>query len=389
MSAAPPSTARVDLAITGMTCASCAARIERRLNSSTASTPRSTTPPRQATVRYDAGVAVDDARRRGRGGRLRAPAVPSTAPAAAGRGRRRPRRCGAGSSPARCSPCPSLLMAMVPALQFDDWQWLSLLAGHAGRLWGGWPFHRAAWANLRHAHRDDGHAHLARHARRLGWSLYALFLGDAGEPMRMAFELTAGDGADEIYLEVAGGRHHVHPRRALLRGPRQAPGRRGAAGAARAGRQGRRASSARRRRAPRAGRAARRRRPVRRAPGREGRHRRRRRGRARRPSTLRCSPARPCRSRSARATRSPARPSTPAAGSSCAPPGSAPTPQLAQIARLVERGPDRQGPGAAPGRPGLGRVRPGRDRARRRHAGLLARRRRERDGRRSPPRSPC
>ena len=97
-------------------------------------------------------------------------------------------------------------MSMIPALQFDNWQWLSLQLATPVVLWGGWPFHRAAWANLRHgAATMDTLISLGTLSAWL-WSMYALFLGDAGMPgMRMQFELIpqAGGGASQIYLETA------------------------------------------------------------------------------------------------------------------------------------------------------------------------------------------
>jgi Cu+-exporting ATPase len=99
-----------------------------------------------------------------------------------------------------------LLIAMIPALQFDNWQWLSLQLATPVVLWGAWPFHRAAWANLKHATATmDTLISLGVLAAWL-WSLYALFIGDAGmNDMRMEFNLIpkAGAGGDEIYLETA------------------------------------------------------------------------------------------------------------------------------------------------------------------------------------------
>src|SRR5919202_6975968 len=74
---------------------------------------------------------------------------------------------------------PVLLLAMIPALQFDDWQWVSLALATPVVLWGAWPFHRAAWAGLRHAAATmDTLVSLGVLAAWL-WSLYALFFGDA------------------------------------------------------------------------------------------------------------------------------------------------------------------------------------------------------------------
>jgi Cu+-exporting ATPase len=94
---------------------------------------------------------------------------------------------------------------MIPALQFENWQWLILGLATPVILWGAWPFHRAAWANLRHGTATmDTLVSLGTLAAWL-WSLYALFLGDAGmSGLRMTFELIPqnGEGTDHIFLEV-------------------------------------------------------------------------------------------------------------------------------------------------------------------------------------------
>ncbi len=95
---------------------------------------------------------------------------------------------------------------MIPALQFDNWQWLSLTLASPVVVWGAWPFHRAAWANARHgAATMDTLISLGVLAA-FAWSLYALFIGNAGMPgMRMQFTLLPSAGGDDIYLEVAAG----------------------------------------------------------------------------------------------------------------------------------------------------------------------------------------
>jgi P-type Cu+ transporter len=102
---------------------------------------------------------------------------------------------------------PVLLMSMIPALQFDNWQWLSLNLVTPVVLWGAWPFHQAAWQNLKHGTATmDTLISIGTLAAWL-WSLYALFIGDAGmNDMRMSFDLIpkSGEGADQIYLETAG-----------------------------------------------------------------------------------------------------------------------------------------------------------------------------------------
>lgn len=103
---------------------------------------------------------------------------------------------------------PVIAMAMVPALQFENWQWLSLTLAAPVVVWGAWPFHRAAWTNLRHGAATMDTLISMGTIAAFGWSLYALFFGDAGMAgMKMPFEFTVskGSGADEIYLEVAAG----------------------------------------------------------------------------------------------------------------------------------------------------------------------------------------
>ncbi|MGW1841889.1 heavy metal translocating P-type ATPase, partial [Streptomyces sp. NPDC001966] len=103
---------------------------------------------------------------------------------------------------------PVVLLAMVPALQFDNWQWLSLTLAAPVVVWGALPFHRATWTNLRHgAATMDTLVSIGTLAA-FGWSLWALFLGDAGMTgMRHGFDFTVSrDGASStIYLEVAAG----------------------------------------------------------------------------------------------------------------------------------------------------------------------------------------
>ncbi len=99
-------------------------------------------------------------------------------------------------------------MAMVPALQFTYWQWLSLALAAPVVVWGAWPFHRAAWANLRHGSATMDTLISMGTLAALGWSVYALFWGTAGMPgMKHAFELTIArtDGTGNIYLEAAAG----------------------------------------------------------------------------------------------------------------------------------------------------------------------------------------
>nr|WP_316297747.1 copper-translocating P-type ATPase [Clavibacter michiganensis] len=101
---------------------------------------------------------------------------------------------------------PVFLMAMVPALQFRDWQWLSLALAAPVAVWGAWPFHRSAAVSARHGGVGMDTLVSIGVAAAFLWSLYALFLGDAGRPgMRMTLSLVTepGGGSGDVYLEVA------------------------------------------------------------------------------------------------------------------------------------------------------------------------------------------
>ncbi|TLF64725.1 copper-translocating P-type ATPase [Nocardia asteroides NBRC 15531] len=103
---------------------------------------------------------------------------------------------------------PVIAMAMIAALQFTNWQWLSLTLAAPVVIWGALPFHRAAWTNLRHATATMDTLISIGTLAALGWSVYALFWGTAGTPgMTHPFELTIAreGGAGNIYLEVAAG----------------------------------------------------------------------------------------------------------------------------------------------------------------------------------------
>ncbi|MDE3131235.1 MAG: copper-translocating P-type ATPase [Acidobacteriota bacterium] len=203
----------IELPITGMTCASCAARIERKLNrlDGVAATVNYAT--EKAAVDYDPALTQpDDLLGAVKGAGYRA-VLPAREPER-GAGDHRHHDLSEDQATtlrrrltiSAALSFPVLLMAMVPALQFDNWQWLSLTLASPVVVWGAWPFHKAAWQNATHATATmDTLISIGVLAAWL-WSLYALFLGGAGTPeMRMPFELIPQDttGANHIYLEVA------------------------------------------------------------------------------------------------------------------------------------------------------------------------------------------
>ena len=213
-STAEPMTTDVQLDIGGMTCASCAARIEKRLNKldGVTASVNYTTEKAKITVTdstltpQDLIAQVESA---GYTANVPRPAVPGSTsdaaitelddPTSALRHR---------LVTSAILAFPVVLLAMVPTLQFDAWQWLSLTLAAPVVTWGAWPFHRAAWSNLRHGTATMDTLISVGTLAAFGWSLYALFLGEAGDPsMRHGFSFTPerGMGSRQIYFEVAAG----------------------------------------------------------------------------------------------------------------------------------------------------------------------------------------
>ncbi|MDQ0961654.1 Cu+-exporting ATPase [Streptomyces sp. B4I13] len=207
--AAPPS--EVELLIGGMTCASCAARVEKKLNRMDGVAATVNYATEKARISYPAGVEVADliATVVKTGYTAEEPA-PEPAPQDAGDVPRDPELTDLRHRllVTVLLAAPVVLLAMVPSFQFDNWQWLSLTLAAPAVVWGGAPLHKAAWTNLRHGAATMDTLVSVGTLAALGWSLWALFFGDAGMPgMRHPFELTVSrtEGASTIYLEVAAG----------------------------------------------------------------------------------------------------------------------------------------------------------------------------------------
>jgi len=197
----------IELEISGMTCASCANRIERKLNKLDGVVATVNYATEKAKVTFpetllpaDLVTTVEQA---GYGAR-----VPSDVPDPEAE----------PDDPARslrerllisiALTVPVIAMAMITPLQVDNWQWLSLTLAAPVVVWGAWPFHRAAWTNLRHGTSTMDTLISLGTLAALGWSVYALFWGTAGTPgMTHPFEFTVErtDGAGNIYLEAAAG----------------------------------------------------------------------------------------------------------------------------------------------------------------------------------------
>ena len=206
-----------NLAIGGMTCASCANRIEKKLNrldGVTASVNYATEKAHiEAPEGFDLQLLIEVVEQTGYTAELPPPpqsaAVTSTSSNTSGDEPdpelRSLRQRLIGSI---WLSVPVIAVAMIPALQFEYWQWFSLTLAAPVVVWAGWPFHRAAWVNIRHgAVTMDTLISVGTGAAFL-WSLYALFFGHAGMPgMTHGFDFTLqhSDGAGNIYLEAAAG----------------------------------------------------------------------------------------------------------------------------------------------------------------------------------------
>ena len=196
----------IELEIGGMTCASCAMRIEKKLNNLDGVTATVNYATEKATVTAPAGYGpqalIAEVEKTGYTAWLQK------------------RETGQKNEDTELASLrhrlvvatvlatPVILMAMIPAWQFRHWQWVSLILAAPVIVWAGRPFHAAAWANLKHGAATMDTLVSVGTLSAFLWSVYALFFGTAGEPgMRHHFELTAtrSDGAANIYLEVAAG----------------------------------------------------------------------------------------------------------------------------------------------------------------------------------------
>jgi Cu+-exporting ATPase len=199
----------VELVIGGMTCASCATRIEKKLNKIEGVTATVNYATEKARVVFPDTVTTTDLLETvERTGYTATLPVTQTEAVAAG-------EPGDPTSALRhrllvsvALALPVVVLAMVPAWQFRYWQWASLVLAAPVVVWGGWQFHRAAWTNLRHGQTTMDTLVSVGTLAAFGWSLYALFLGTAGTPGMthpFRFTLERSDGAGNIYLEAAAG----------------------------------------------------------------------------------------------------------------------------------------------------------------------------------------
>lgn len=205
----------IDLDLMGMTCASCANRIERKLNKLPGVTALVNYATEQAHVEFEQSVTPDELVETVRAaGYDAAPIVPA-GPDDAGTADAAPSRAEAELVSLRqrlmisaLLTIPVIAVAMVPAWQFTYWQWFSLTLAAPVVVWGAFPFHKAAWTNLKHGAATMDTLVSVGTLAAFGWSIYALFWGTAGIPgltHGFTFIASRGDGASHIYLEAAAG----------------------------------------------------------------------------------------------------------------------------------------------------------------------------------------
>jgi Cu+-exporting ATPase len=205
-------TRTLELSIGGMTCASCAARVEKKLNKLDGVMATVNYATERAKVTYSEAVSPETLVQT-----VEATGYTATVPASTaslsvpGFETIDPGDKETANLRQRLLICialtlPVLVLSMIPAAQFTNWQWLSLTLASPVVIWGALPFHTAAWTNARHGAATMDTLISVGVLAAYTWSLYALFLGDAGMPgirMDFTFVPSMGGGHDEIYLEVA------------------------------------------------------------------------------------------------------------------------------------------------------------------------------------------
>ncbi|NDK32828.1 heavy metal translocating P-type ATPase, partial [Nesterenkonia haasae] len=204
----------VELQIGGMTCASCANRIEKKLNKLEGVEASVNYATEKANVTapegYDPGLLIAEVEKTGYTAELPTPQGSKTSDSEEGESGEdaeirvlKQRLIGAA-----VLSVPVIAMAMIPALQFDYWGFASLVLAAPVVVWAGWPFHKAAWANFKHGAATMDTLISVGTSAALIWSIVALFFGTAGQPgVVHPFELTISrtDGLGHIYLEVGAG----------------------------------------------------------------------------------------------------------------------------------------------------------------------------------------
>ncbi len=211
----PAADGQIELSIGGMTCAACAARIEKRLNKLDGVSAMVNYAIGKAKVSFpdevDPAALIEQVQAAGYSAQLPRPKTSEPTSGGQAPGDEEPdptRSLRERLLTSVVLSVPVIAMAMIPAWQFTYWQWISLTLAAPVVVWAAWPFHKAAWANLRHGAATMDTLISMGTLAALSWSVYALLFGTAGVPgMTHPFELTISrmSGEGSIYLEVAAG----------------------------------------------------------------------------------------------------------------------------------------------------------------------------------------
>ncbi|AMO91911.1 copper-translocating P-type ATPase [Corynebacterium simulans] len=209
--------AHLDLGVSGMTCTSCSSRVQRKLNKVDGVTANVNFATETAAIEYNPATAnpeslIEVVRGAGYDAFTMGDDSSNTEgpeddadPAAAARAQesrdllRRTLISAALSTPV-------MLVSMLPSLQFNNWQWAAAILATIVYIFGGAPFHKATWVNLRHGSFTMDTLISMGTTAAYFWSLYAMFFGTAGQPgMKMHMELMSNHAQmDHIYLESVG-----------------------------------------------------------------------------------------------------------------------------------------------------------------------------------------
>ena len=176
VSTRPDARESIVLDVTGMTCASCAARVEKKLGKVDGVSASVNYATNKALVLAPVGMAVEDliktVEAAGYGASVPVPDAPPP-PDAALLLRRR-------VTISAALAVPVILLGMIPALHFMGWQWVSLVLATPVVAWAGWPFHRSAWVNLRHGATTMDTLVSVGTIAAFAQSVYALIVGSTG-----------------------------------------------------------------------------------------------------------------------------------------------------------------------------------------------------------------
>ena len=209
--------AHLDLGVSGMTCTSCSSRVQRKLNKVDGVTANVNFATETAAIEYDPATAnpeslIEVVRGAGYDAFIMgddssdAEGPEDDADPAAAARTQESRDLLRRTLISAALSTPVMLVSMLPSLQFDNWQWAAAILATIVYIFGGAPFHKATWVNLRHGSFTMDTLISMGTTAAYFWSLYAMFFGTAGQPgMKMHMELMSNHAQmDHIYLESVG-----------------------------------------------------------------------------------------------------------------------------------------------------------------------------------------